>query len=670
MGVYAGVMYGEYQLFGADASQVGKRMGIANSMASIANRVSYVLNLHGPSMTVDTMCSSSLTAIHLACQDLKLGRINLGIAGGVNVTIHPNKYLILSQGQFISNREHCQSFGVGGDGYIPGEGVGVSILKRLDDAERDRDHIYGVIKGSAVNHGGKTNGYSVPNPNAQQMVIARAIKEAQFDPRTISYIEAHGTGTKLGDPIEITGLTKAFEKYSNGKHSNGTQNKQYCWIGSVKSNIGHCESAAGIASVTKVLLQIQHGQIVPSLHSQVLNPYIDFTATQFSVNQELREWDRPVIDGKITPRVAGISSFGAGGSNAHVVVEEYIEEKLEIRNPKSETNKKYLIVLSAKNEERLKELAKNLLQFIIQNACPTKPGRAKSGSSFNLTDLAYTLQVGREGMVERLALIVGSRQELEDKLKGFVEGQDNIEDLYRGHVKRNKETLTVLEADEDMAKAIDAWVKKGKYTKLLDLWVKGLVFDWIKLFGESKPHRISLPTYPFARQRYWISDFAEENPNHKLVRHSHLGGGGSQFINYKSPWLHPLVHENTSNFEEQRFSSTFTGDEFFLADHVVRGNKVLPAVTYLEIAHEAVTRATGEFSKNNHYIRLKNVVWARPIAVNAPQQLHIRLLPEESGEIAYEIYTQNQNMEKRLSFSWPREGDARSFPKDTGHKSC
>ena len=180
VGVYAGVMYSEYQLFGVEASARGKRMGFAGSAASIANRVSYVFNLHGPSMTLDTMCSSSLTAIHLACQDLKQGRTSMAIAGGVNVSVHPNKYLMLSAGQFISSDGHCQSFGEGGDGYIPGEGVGVVVLKRLSEAKRDGDHIYGIIRGSAINHGGKTNGYTVPNPQAQSSAISRALAEAQL----------------------------------------------------------------------------------------------------------------------------------------------------------------------------------------------------------------------------------------------------------------------------------------------------------------------------------------------------------------------------------------------------------------------------------------------------------------------------------------------------------
>ena len=214
----------------------------------------------------------------------------MAIAGGVNLTIHPNKYQMLSSGQFISTRGRCQSFGADGDGYIPGEGVGVAVLKRLSDAQRDGDHIYGVIRGSALNHGGRTNGYSVPNPTAQQMVIAHALEAARIDARRISYIEAHGTGTRLGDPIEITGLAKAFGRY--------TRERQFCFIGSVKSNIGHCESAAGIAGVTKVLLQMRHQRIVPSLHADALNPHIDFARTPFRVNRKLRKWDRPVVGGE------------------------------------------------------------------------------------------------------------------------------------------------------------------------------------------------------------------------------------------------------------------------------------------------------------------------------------------------------------------------------------
>ncbi|ETR68976.1 MAG: hypothetical protein OMM_04242 [Candidatus Magnetoglobus multicellularis str. Araruama] len=233
-------------------------------------------------MAIDTMCSSSLTSIHLACESIKNGEIEMGIAGGVNLSIHLNKYITLSQGQFLSTDGLCKSFGANGDGYVPGEGVGTVLLKPLTKAIADNDHIYAVIKGSALNHGGKTNGYSVPNPNAQASLISEALTKSDINPRTIGYMEAHGTGTALGDPIEISALIKSYQQL--------TTDKQYCAIGSVKSNIGHLESAAGIAALTKVILQMQHKQLVPSLHSEVLNPNITFEDSPFVVQQHLQDW--------------------------------------------------------------------------------------------------------------------------------------------------------------------------------------------------------------------------------------------------------------------------------------------------------------------------------------------------------------------------------------------
>ncbi|MGZ8868875.1 MAG: beta-ketoacyl synthase N-terminal-like domain-containing protein, partial [Thermoanaerobaculia bacterium] len=547
VGVYVGVMYNEYPLFGVEASLKGNRVGIAGSVASIANRVSYVLNLHGPSMTVDTMCSSSLTAIHLACQDLKHGRTSLAIAGGVNVTIHPNKYLALSAEQFISSDGHCQSFGEGGDGYIPGEGVGAVVLKRLSEAKRDGDHIYGVIRGSALNHGGKTNGYTVPNPNAQASAIARALAESQTDPRHISYIEAHGTGTKLGDPIEIAALSKAFQK--------STRDAGFCRIGSAKSNIGHCESAAGIAGVTKVLLQLQHREIVPSLHSAQLNPHIDFARTPFIVNQTLRSWEQPVVEGRSVPRIAGISSFGAGGSNAHVIVEEYqtpVREEI--------TASTVAILLSARTPEQLRQRVRDLAEFLQPRL-----------ETIGLAAMAYTLQVGREAMEERLGLVVSSAAELLQKLESYLSGERAIEDVHEGQVRRGNDALSMFSTDADLQQTVEKWIAGRKLSKLLDLWVKGLEIDWSKLYPETKPPRISLPVYPFAMERYWIDTAAGQAASKRAT----------------TAVLHPLLHTNTSDLSEQRYRSTFTGEEFFLVDHQVKASgraaaKVLPGVAHLE----------------------------------------------------------------------------------------
>ena len=592
VGVYVGVMYGEYQLLGAESSLLGRRVGLPVSYASVANRVSYVLNVHGPSMTLDTMCSSSLTAIHLACQDLRLGRTHAAIAGGVNATLHPNKYLILSAGQFISTDGHCQSFGVGGDGYIPGEGVGAVVLKRLSDAERDGNHIYGVIRGSALNHGGKTNGYSVPNPRAQSAVIAMALRDAGVEPRHVSYIEAHGTGTKLGDPIEIAALAQAFRA--------STQDTGFCAIGSVKSNIGHCESAAGVAGLSKVLLQMKHGQLVPSLHSEILNPHIDFPATPFEVVQTLRPWTRPVVDGVERPRIAGLSSFGAGGSNAHLVIEEY-------RQATSRTipaNGRTLLPLSARTPAQLRQRAADLLAFLRDD-----------GASIDFGALAWTLRHGREAMDVRLAIVADGVPALIEALTAHLEGTTPA-NVHAGRVDSGDEALALLAGDEDMAEAVDRWVARGKLEKLAELWVRGYALDWTRLQPDARPALLALPTYPFDRTSYRFDSGAIRRAG---VVYAPVGHAVS------AP--HPLLHRNASDLYGQRYLSVFDGSERFLSDHRIgdaaQARRVLPGVVALEMARAAVELALPADAPRT--LVLRNVAWTQPVVVDAPVTLALEL---------------------------------------------
>lgn len=469
VGVFVGVMYEEYQLFGAEQTLLGNPTALWGSPSSIANRVSYFFDLHGPSLAIDTMCSSSITAIHLACESLRNGESNYAIAGGVNVSIHPNKYIMLSNGKFISAKGRCESFGEGGEGYIPGEGVGAVLLKPLSKAKADGDHIYGVIKGTSVNHGGKTNGYTVPNPKAQAAVIKSAISKAGVKPEDFSYIEAHGTGTSLGDPIEIAGLSKAFN----------SDKKQFCAIGSVKSNIGHGESAAGISGVTKVLLQLKHRKLVPSLHSSALNPHIDFANSPFKVQQTLEDWK--IAQGK--SRIAGLSSFGAGGSNAHIIIEEYIESTPQQKG----IDHSALILLSAKNKDRLQEQVRNLSDHISAN------------DQLAIHDIAYTLISGREHMAERLAFVVNDLHDLTQKISDYASGsnegfvQDNIKQYYEE--SQENELLKV--------KAISQYESEGLLA-IAEEWSKGKNIDWNDLYITDQARRISLPTYPFLKKRFWF----------------------------------------------------------------------------------------------------------------------------------------------------------------------
>jgi acyl transferase domain-containing protein/enoyl-CoA hydratase/carnithine racemase/NAD(P)-dependent dehydrogenase (short-subunit alcohol dehydrogenase family)/acyl carrier protein/phospholipid N-methyltransferase len=605
-GVYVGAMYSEYQLFGAEASVRGQRMGVAGSFASIANRVSYVLNLHGPSMTVDTMCSSSLTALHLACQDLKQGRTSLGVVGGVNVSIHPNKYLLLSRGQFISSDGHCRSFGAGGDGYIPAEGVGVVILKRLSEAERDGNHIYGVIRGTALNHCGKTNGYTVPNPRAQADVIREALSEANVDPRHVTYIEAHGTGTKLGDPIEIAALSQAFNA---GSRAQAAGEAAACAIGSAKSNIGHCESAAGIAGLTKVLLQMKHRLIVPSLHSARLNPNIDIDRTPFTVNQSLREWERPRVGGRLITRIAGVSSFGAGGSNAHVIIEEY--EAPAKSSAGSETASPVIVPISARTRQQLQQKARDLLDSIARQPRP-----------IDLQSLAYTLQVGREPMDHRLGFLASSVAQMTQRLEGFLAGASPPEELFHGDVNAHSESASSFASDESFRTTVDQWIADRRLSKLLPLWVRGFDLEWQKLLDSGiRPALMSLPGYPFAKERYWL-----ELPPRAIAPPSRAAAA-----------IHPLVHTNTSTLTQQSYASVFDGTEQFLARDETTGQKSLPELLALEMIRAAVELASPD-PTDAGYWELRDTSWGEPMVLAAGKPLRVTLLALANEAVDAEIH--------------------------------
>ncbi|MFG3393915.1 SDR family NAD(P)-dependent oxidoreductase [Streptomyces parvus] len=496
VGVFVGITRAGHALHGPERWRRGDTAYPYTSFGSAANRVSFKLNLNGPSMPVDTLCSSSLTALHEACEHLLRGDCEMAVAGGVNLYLHPSSYVNLCNLQMLADDGTCRSFGAGGSGFVPGEGVGALVLKRLEDAERDGDHIHAVIRGTSINHDGTTNGYTVPNPVAQGKVVRAALDRAGFDARTISYVEAHGTGTALGDPIEINGLTRAF--------SADTQDLAYCAIGSAKSNIGHAEAAAGIAGVFKTVLQMRHGELAPSLHADELNPHIDFDATPFVVQREAAEWKRPVVtvDGTVreVPRRAGVSSFGAGGANAHVVLEEYVSE-LPDATP-APTGEPAIVVLSAKDEERLREQASALLRWLPEGE------RARVA----LADVAYTLQTGREAMTERLATVVHSTAELAERLRAFLNSPERGEGLYRGRAKRTDRALSALTADEDLTAVLGTWLAKGKYAKALDLWVDGFELDWRVLHTAGTARIVPLPTYPFARERYWIAEKPVDGP--------------------------------------------------------------------------------------------------------------------------------------------------------------
>ncbi|MGH8258769.1 MAG: beta-ketoacyl synthase N-terminal-like domain-containing protein, partial [Steroidobacteraceae bacterium] len=488
--------YQEYQLYGAQAQALDRGLSLPGSAASIANRVSYFCNFSGPSLAVDTMCSSSLTAIHLACQSLLRAECAVALAGGVNLSLHPNKYLRLSKGNFASRRGRCHTFGADADGYVPGEGVGAVLLKPLRLAVADRDHIHGVIKATVVNHGGKTNGYTVPNPKAQARVILSALRRSGVPPRAVTYIEAHGTGTSLGDPIEIAGLNEAFGGEAHPQ--------KFCAIGSVKSNIGHCESAAGIAGLTKVLLQFRHRKLAPSLHADSLNPHLDLDHGPLVVQRELSDWHRPLVSiggaDREHPLTAGISAFGAGGSNVHLIVSEYVEPAANSGQDPLEPTGSALVVLSARTRRILQERARQMLDAIDRG--PLEGAR--------LQNVAFTSQVGREAMEHRAAMVVSSMADLKERLRELADAELAAARCRLGQVSREQPAIGWFDSDEELRIVLSRWFRKGRLDRIADLWVRGAKIDWEGMWKDAipdtfrRPRRIPLPTYPYSRERHWF----------------------------------------------------------------------------------------------------------------------------------------------------------------------
>jgi polyketide synthase PksL len=594
VGVFAGVTYNFYPLYIAEEWFKGNRLPLDVQQFSVANRISYFLNLNGPSFVVDTACSSSLAAIHLACESINRGECNMAIAGGVNLSLHPSKYHMLGSYSFLSATGRCTSFAAGGEGYVPSEGVGTVLLKPLALAIKDNDRIYGVIKASSMNHGGKTSGYTVPNPNAQAALITATLAKANINPRTISYIEAHGTGTALGDPIEVRGLQEAFEQH--------TDEKQFCAIGSVKSNIGHLESAAGISQLTKVLLQMRHKKFAPSLHASELNPFIDFAQTPFFVQRELADW-QPDPN---TPRRAGISSFGAGGTNIHLIVEEY-ESPAETRAVASDS---FLFLLSAVNAERLLEHTRQNLHFMTAE---------KNHSPQWLHSLCYTSQVGRESMAARLAILASNTNDLIGKLQQYLDNPESKNNIWVNHS---------AQPSRDSHPDLPTWLAQSNHAALATLWIEGKKIPWEELHQHHAIQKTFLPTYPFAKRRCWIpnSTVMETKPVAEISQpDSTIPTDIADWL-YKTEWLkcnaelkksplnpedHWLIfsdHEAGFLLQEElgttACSYCFSGDEFAAFDNNVYYINPARANDYREL-----------FSRVSAKKNLKGIIylWSTPV---------------------------------------------------------
>ncbi len=401
-GVFVGIGNYDYcRLLTKDLNRVNAYDGTGNTLCIAANRLSYFLNLRGPSVVTETACSSSLVALHFACRSLQSGETNQCLVGGVSLMLSPEPTITYSHARMMAADGRCKTFDANADGYVRGEGCGVIVLKRLADALKDGDRIQAVIKGTAVNQDGQSNGLTAPNGPSQQAVIRQALDNAGVSPTQISYVEAHGTGTSLGDPIEVKSLKAVLMREREGDKP--------CWLGSVKTNIGHLEAASGMAGIIKVVLALQHKEIPAHLHFNQLNPYISLEGTTFVIPTERESWSVGT-----ETRLAGVSAFGFGGTNCHAILAEAPEPIVETKLQPIERPCQ-LFTLSAKSEAGLLALAQKYQDFLHSNC------------EVSLADVCFTANTGRSHFDYRLATTVQSTTQLQEQLAAFIANENTAQ---------------------------------------------------------------------------------------------------------------------------------------------------------------------------------------------------------------------------------------------------
>lgn len=470
-GVFVGCSPNEYERLMGDHHLNAQRL-MGGTTSILAARISYLLNLQGPSLAIDTACSSGLVAVAEACNNLRLGNCDLALAGGVTVIVGPSLYVMGTKAGVFSAGGRCFTFDQRADGFVPGEAVGVLLLKRLSDAERDGDPIHAVIRGWGVNQDGKSNGITAPNAHSQARLQKEVYRRFQIDPSRIEMLEAHGTGTKLGDPIEVDALRDSFESM--------TDKRNYCALGSVKSNVGHTLMAAGVTGIIKCLKAFAEETLPRTIQFEQLNEHIRLDQGPFFINLENRPW--PVREDR--PRLAAVSSFGFSGTNAHVVLESYDRPR-----PTTATAGSQLFLLSAKNETRLKAYATELADYLATH------------QEVPLADVAHTFRVGREAMTWRLASVCGDRQQLVQRLRDFVAGKESA-GIRLAQVRKESNDLI---AEPEGAAFLESLWKAGKLEKVAELWLSGNRIDWQRLPCTAQ-RRNGLPSYPFAQESYWVPD--------------------------------------------------------------------------------------------------------------------------------------------------------------------
>lgn len=613
-GVYLGKDNTNYSLYRYCITQ--DPMQLTGSWESImASRVSYLFNFHGPCMVVDTACSAGLVCVHMACTAIKAGECDMAIAGGINLSI-TGEYKSRFQGGMDMNSVESddsviRTFDANANGTVWGEGIALVLLKPLNKALEDNDHIHAIVKGSAINNDGASNGLTAPNADSQEQVIVKAWENAGINPESLSYIEAHGTGTVLGDPIEFKGLTSAFRRY--------TQRRQFCAIGSLKTNMGHLVAASGSASLFKVVKQLQHRRLAPTINFAEPNPYISFPTSPLYVNDTLRDWT--VDEG---PRRAAINSFGFSHTNCHMVIEEAPQRVLF-----DAKQSHYCVTINAKKWEILRDYVAS-----YQTRCQLPADQFSN--PWNLADLSFTSNTGRGHYPFRIAIIASSEAQFVTQLAtamqlfaGDLEAltEQQLQDaaaqqVYFGfhHIVSDKKTqrdageITDNEkkhASDLAGAALTEWLNTQDVEQLNAMaqhYCQGAHIEFAKLFADEKRARLALPTYPFERKRVWA------DPKITSV------------VDYQTR-LHPLVERQSGQTDQSwTYESIFDIDKHWvLSDHKIKQVCVVPGTTYLEMIRFAVTHATGW-----EHLDLQDIFFLQPMVVEDGTKRTVNIVIEKS----------------------------------------
>nr|WP_274518184.1 beta-ketoacyl synthase N-terminal-like domain-containing protein [Dickeya dianthicola] len=588
---------------------------------SLPNYLSHAFRFNGKSLYIDTACSGASVALHQAKEALLRGETDYALVGAANLLFGDalaGSYLGQESLGILGGATVCSPFQADAKGFLPAEATVTVLLKRLSQAVADRDNIHGVILGSDVNHTGGYGSLTMPSAESQAKVIVNAYRQAGIDTDTVTYVEAHGASSLLADAEEIKGFKRADAQLN----ASGEPSKRNpCKVSTLKPNMGHANSASGMVSLVRVLHAF-NTQKKPGIKDfSACSDKISLEGSRFYINDMTEAWP-PLRDdnGRDIPRRAAINNFGAGGVNAHLLLEEYPRSadlpahSNAVSDETPPQGDVYFLALSTMHDGQWLHYAASILAF-LQQSHEIDPGALEH---FYLT--------ARNKFDQRVVFRYTSIDNLQEKLTQFIaaNGQKSYY-LKTGQQDENKalDIFTRHNRLSDLLNTLD-WENDKRF--LMELWVKGVDFPLTQVVGTSDFSKRSLPRYPFHLEHYWstAATAAISPPDSRGYRMQRE--------------IHPLVQQNTSDFSTQRYSSFFSGHEFFLADHVVKGQKVLPGVAYLELARAAITDAAGHASQ----IMLKNISWVRPMSVqDAGLNVSVELYPEDNDHISFEIYSED-----------------------------